>query len=284
VIAVTINFSQSVSQLKMKIFPALETHLRHVLDNFYARWPQPVPGIERLQQCRIVSHRGHYDNQQVFENTITAFDKARDEGVWGIEFDLRWTKDLHPVAIHDADLFRVFGSPLEVRQATFAELKSECYLVPAVDELIQRYGKKMHLMIELKTEDYPDPVEQNQILKNLLSALEPEKDYHLLALTPEMFNRIAVIPKSAFIPVARFNFFRLSQLAIAQNYTGLAGHYFFLTASRLKKHWKSKQKVGTGYINSKNCLFRELNRGVEWIFSDNAVELQKIVNRLLQEK
>jgi glycerophosphoryl diester phosphodiesterase len=44
------------------------------------------------------------------------------------------------------------------------------------------------------------------------------------------------------------------------------------------------QNLATGYVNSKNCLFRELNRGVEWIFSDNAVALQKIVNQLLQKE
>ena len=266
----------------MKILPTLETHLRQVLDNFCARWPQPVPSKERLQQCRIVAHRGDYDNRQVFENTIAAFDKAKNEGVWGIEFDLRWTKDLHPVVIHDADLGRVFGYGLEVHKTTVTELKSECPLVPSLDELIQRYGKKMHLMMEIKAEVYPDPVLQNQILKNLFSSLEPEQDYHLLAMTPEMFNQIAFVPKSAFIPIARLNFFHLSKLAIEQNYSGFAGHYLFVTASRMKRHRKSQQKVGTGFINSKNCLFRELNRGVEWIFSDNAVELQQIVNRLLQ--
>ncbi len=266
----------------MKIFHTLEAHLRQVLDNFYARWPQSLPSPKRLQQCRIVSHRGHYDNQLVFENTIEAFDQAEKEGVWGIEFDLRWTKDLHPVVIHDTDLHRVFASDLKIRQATLSELKTECPLVPSLEEMIQRYGKKMHLMVEIKAERYPDPVQQNRILKNLFSSLEPEQDYHLLSLTPKMFKLIDCFPKSAFVPIARFNFFRLSKLAIEQNYNGLAGHYLFLTASRLKKHWKSQQKVGTGYINSKNCLFRELNRGVEWIFSDNAIELQKIVNQLLQ--
>ena len=268
----------------MKIFHTLEAHLRQVPDNFYARLPQPVPSLERLQQCRIVSHRGHYDNQRVFENTIAAFDRVKNKGVWGIEFDLRWTKDLHPVVIHDADLQRVFGSNLRIRQATLAELKTVCPLVPSLEEMIQRYGKKMHLMVEIKAEPYPDPVQQNQVLKNLFSSLEPENDYHLLTLTLEMFERMAFVPKSAFIPIARFNFFRLSKLAIAQNYSGLAGHYLLLTASRLKKHLKSRQKVGTGYINSKNCLFRELNRGVDWIFSDNALELQQIVNRLLQNR
>jgi glycerophosphoryl diester phosphodiesterase len=268
----------------MRILPAIEARLRQALDYFYARWPQPVPSMERLQQCRIVSHRGYYDNRGVFENTFAAFDQAQNEGVWGIEFDLRWTKDLHPVVIHDADLSRVFGSNLVVQQATLTELKSECPLVPSLAEMIPRYGKKMHLMIEIKSEPYPDAHQQNRILKELLSPLEPESDYHFLTLTPEMFNRIAFVPRSALVPIARFNFLQLSKLAIEQNYTGFAGHYLFLTASRVKKHGESQQKVGTGYINSKNCLFRELNRGVEWIFSENALELQKIVNQLLQDR
>jgi len=269
-------------RFKMKLFRTPEAHLRHMLDYLFARWPQAVPGKDRLQQCKIISHRGDYDNQQIFENTIEAFGRAKAQGVWGIEFDIRWTKDLHPVVTHDADLRRVFGSQLKIHQVTLVELKSECPQVPSLEEMIQRYGNQVHLMVEIKTEVYPDPVRQNRILEDLFSPLEAEQDYHFLTMTPEMFNFIEFAPQSAFLPVARFNFLRLSKLAIAQNYTGLAGHYLLLTKTRLRKHRDFKQKMATGYVNSKNCLFRELNRGVEWIFSDNAVELQKVVNQLLQ--
>jgi len=268
----------------MKIFNTLEVRILQILDRFYARWPQAVPDRDRLQHCKIISHRGDYNNLNVFENTMNAFDRALDQGVWGIEFDLRWTKDLNPVAIHDVDLRRVFGLDVSIRQVTLAELKSRCSLVPSLAELTQRYGKKIHLMIEIKAEHYPDPVGQNRILSEHLSSLEPEKDYHLLAMRPEMFRLIECVPRSALLPIAYFNFSRLSKMAIAQNFSGLAGHYALLTRSRLKKHKELKQKLATGYVNSKNCLFRELNRNVEWMFSDNAVELQKIVNRLLQNE
>jgi glycerophosphoryl diester phosphodiesterase len=270
--------------LKMKIFNILEAKLRQILDFCYARWPQAVPDRDRLQHCKIISHRGDYDNHDIFENTIAAFDRAEGQGVWGIEFDLRWTKDLNPVVSHDADLGRVFGLNHCIRQMTRTELKSSCPLVPSLAEMIQRYGQKIHLMIEIKAEHYPDPRAQNRILKNLLSPLEPEADYHLLTLAPDMFDLIECVPRSALLPVARLNFRRLSQLAIEQNYSGIAGHYFLLTGSRLKKHKVFNQKSATGYINSKNCLFRELNRSVEWIFSDNAVELQNVVNQLLQKE
>jgi glycerophosphoryl diester phosphodiesterase len=266
----------------MKILSILEAQLRQILDSFYARWPQSIPSTNRLQQCKIISHRGVYDNLKVFENTFSAFDRAKAQGVWGIEFDLRWTRDLYPVTIHDSDLRRVFGSKLEIQKATLAELKSECPLVPSLAEMIQRYGKQIHLMVEIKAEAYPDPVRQVRILKDLFSPLEPEEDYHFLTMMPKMFDMIEFVPKSTFLPIARFNFLRLSKLAIEQNYSGLAGHYILLTKSRLKKHKELKQALATGYVNSKNCLFRELNRNVEWIFSDNASELQGIVNRLLR--
>jgi glycerophosphoryl diester phosphodiesterase len=266
----------------MKFLKIHEAYLRQVLDHFYARWPQTVPAEERLRHCKIIAHRGDHDNQVVFENTVAAFDRASAGGVWGIEFDLRWTKDLYPVVLHDANLRRVFGTDFDIHQATLSELKTECPLVPSLAELIPRYGKKMHLMVEIKAEVYPDPARQNRILEELFSPLQPVKDYHLLTMTPQMFNLIDCVPRNAFLPVAYFNFFQLSKLAIEQNYSGVAGHYVLLTRSRLKKHKTFMQNLATGYVNSKNCLFRELNRGVEWIFSDNAVELQKVVNQLLQ--
>lgn len=268
----------------MKVLPTLEAQIRHTLDQFYARWPQPIPAKDRLKQCKLISHRGDYDNQNIFENTVAAFDRARAGGVWGIELDLRWTKDLHPVVLHDTNLRRVFGSDCAIHQATLAELQSTCKRVPALAEIIARYGKKMHLMIEIKSEAYPDPTYQNRILAELLSPLQPVEDYHFLTLTPQMFNVIECAPRNAFLPVAHFNFFRLSKLAIRQNYSGVAGHYALLTRSRLKRHKAHMQNLATGYVNSKNCLFRELNRGVQWIFSDNAVELQRVVDQLLIEK
>ena len=58
--------------------------------------------------------------------------------------------------------------------------------------------------------------------------------------------------------------------------------YLLISDRLLKKHHIKNQFIGTGYVRSKNCLFRELNRGVEWIFSNHALELQSICNSLLE--
>jgi glycerophosphoryl diester phosphodiesterase len=139
-------------------------------------------------------------------------------------------------------------------------------------------------MVEIKEEEYPDPVYQNNVLKDLFDPLTPQIDFHLISLRPEMFMLINFVPPSTFLPSARLNVKRLSHQALLKNYRGVAGHYLLITNTILKKHHKQKQLVGTGFIGSKNCLSRELNRGVELIFSNNAVELQNICNSLLESK
>jgi glycerophosphoryl diester phosphodiesterase len=265
----------------MKFLHVLENSIQALLDAFYALWPQPFPAEERLKNCKIVSHRGEYDNRIVFENTLAALDQAKAAGVWGIECDLRWTKDLKPVVIHDPDLMRVFGLNLRICEVTLSELKSACSLVPCLEEVIQRYGKQLHLMLEIKKEGYPDPEYQNQVLADAFSSLKAGSDFHIITMSPHMFELIDFVDRSTFIAVARFNILKLSRLVRQENYGGLTGHYLFLTKAILQKHHDNQQKAGTGYVGSKNCLFRELNRGIEWLFSNNAAELQGVVDQLL---
>ena len=264
----------------MELTEKAERVLIDCIDFFFRIWPQQFPDRDRLKACKIVSHRGEHDNSVIFENTIEAFDLAYEKGIWGIEFDVRWTKDLHPVVIHDPDLKRVFGIDLTIGEVTRDELKSECPAVPSLAAVTEKYGKKLHFMIEIKAETYPDPERQNGILKDCFSSLEPRSDFHLMSLTPPMFDLITFVPVSALIPIATLNMVQLSELALKKNYCGVAGHYLLLNNAKLAKHREKGQHVGTGYPASKNCLFREINRGVEWIFSNNAGELQGIANRL----
>ncbi len=132
----------------MKLLDPLEPLFHVVADGLYAGFPQPKPGLVALRRCRIISHRGEHDNVMVYENTLAAFDKARDHGVWGIECDIRWTKDLVPVVFHDADLQRLFGNSLTIGQTLFAPLRKEFRQIPTLLEVLTRYGKNMHLMLQ----------------------------------------------------------------------------------------------------------------------------------------
>ena len=83
-------------------------------------------------------------------------------------------------------------------------------------------------------------------------------------------------PCAARLPIAELNFRALSNLALKTGYGGVNGHYLFISNTILKKHLKANQRVGTGFVSSANCLFREVNRGVEWIYTNHALRLLKI--------
>jgi len=266
----------------MRIPPFIEKNFHLISDFIFSIWPQPIPDKKRLMECKIISHRGEHDNISVIENSISAFENTLQKGIWGIELDLRWTKDLHPVIFHDPNLKRLFHSDTEISQLSLSELQKQYPLIPTLDEVVQKFGKKVHLMLEIKKEFYPDLEYQNQVLQQIFSPLEPFTDFHILSLSPEMFPMITFVEKSNFLPIAELNFTALSRIALKNNYCGITGHYLFLSNSILQKHRNIGQKIGTGFISSRNALFRELNRGIDWIFSNHAGKLQDIRDQYLQ--
>lgn len=257
----------------------MEYSILPMIDWIYSLLPRPLPTREQLNSCRVIAHRGEYDNIEIFENTLAAFEAAVEQGVWGIEFDIRWTRDLEPVVIHDRDLQRVFTLPLIISKSTLADIKQACPQVPTLTETIRRYGGRVHLMVEVKQEPYPDPQLQNRILREQFSALQPGEDFHVLGLSPAVFRLTTFAPQAAFLPVARLNVLRFSRLALGRSYAGVAGHYALLGSAFIRRHHSVGQKIGTGYIGSQNALYRELGRGVDWIFSNRAGAMQALIRR-----
>ena len=264
----------------MSFFDRVENRLLHWIDQIFERLPRAVPDMARLAGCRVVSHRGEYDGRLVLENTLAAFDAAAALGVWGIECDLRWTRDLVPVVTHDADLRRVFGLDRTVSACTLQDLQRDCPGLPTLAEVIGRYGGKTHLMVEVKQERYPDAHRQNRILRELFEGLTPGADFHLLSLTPDMFRLTPFAPPAACIPVARLNLPRLSRLALRNGYGGVAGHYALVGDAVIRRQHAAGQGVGTGYPCSLRVLAREVNRQVDWIFTNHAGDVQGWIHRL----
>ena len=262
----------------------LEYFLISCCDLIYSKIPQKKPDSKSLSKCKIISHRGEHDNVNVLENTLLAFDNAmQNEYIWGIELDFRWTSDFYPVVFHDPDLDRLFGSKIKIAEMSLSKLKKRFPQIPTLEEVIKRYGGKIHLMIEAKEEFYPRPQKQNKILKLLFANLSPCEDFHILSLDPQMLNLLNFVESSAKIPVAIFNTKSLSKISLEKKYAGLCGHYLLINNRKIEKHIACGQKIGVGYPNSRNNLFREINRGVEWIFCNNASKMSRTLKAELEK-
>lgn len=247
-----------------------------------AALPRRAPDPACWRDARIVAHRGDTRGGRVPENTLAAFDALRDSGVWGMEFDVRWTADLEPVLSHDPDLRRVFGLRERLADLSFATLRRRCPEVPHLEEILARYGGDLHLMIELKTEPYPDPERQRRRFADCLAGLTPAADYHVLALEPTLFEHVPEMPHAAWLPVARTNVAETSDFALRAGSGGIAGPAPLLSSARLARHRAAGQAVGVGLPFTRGLCERELLRGVDWLFSNHALRLAEWRGRALR--
>ena len=264
--------------------PFLETILLTIIDFFFKFLPQKIPDLDQLKGAKLVSHRGERDNKTVFENTLESLGKAAQNGVWGIEFDIRWTKDLVPVVFHDETAKRVFKKNVTIKDLTFLELREILPLIPSLEEVVEKLGKKIHFLIEIKKEKFPFLEEQKIILKKILSPLKEQSDYHTITLNPETLPLVDFLKPKTKLLVAELNFNHLLSIVQKENLGGLLGHYLFLGERILGELQNKNQILGTGYVRSKNLLFREVDRGVNWIFSNHAVEMEKMRQELIQKQ
>jgi len=102
----------------------------------------------------ILAHRGYLINGDP-ENSIPAFQTAIHFGADGLEFDIHLTVDRKFVCYHDDTLSRLGRSDF-IKNLHYHELKalelSEGVYIPSLEEILEEFGNKTTLNIELKTQ------------------------------------------------------------------------------------------------------------------------------------
>lgn len=105
----------------------------------------------------LYAHRGLHDNRtDAPENSLRAFQRAVDAG-FGIELDIRMTKDRIPVVFHDFTLKRICGAEGKVIDYTYEELQQfplcgSDQRIPRFEEVLKLVDGRVPLIVELKIE------------------------------------------------------------------------------------------------------------------------------------
>ena len=262
----------------------LERALLGLINLSFMLIPRSRPTREALGACKIISHRGEHDNRRVRENTLAAFNASAEAGCWGLEFDVRWTRDLQPVVFHDTNTERVFGIDLAVSQVSLAQLQQLVPQIPTLKQVVDRFGGRQHLMVELKRDELGAIAARAECLRETFSTLEAATDYHFLALQLDLFDLVGFAGAKACVPVAELNISELGRVARERGYGGVCAQYLLLNSRVISRHQHLGQQVGSGFAASKYGLFREINRGVDWVFSNHAVRLEAIRQESLRHE
>ena len=157
-----------------------------VLLNFYMIWPgKRRPEMERFKRVKY-AHRGLHDATKA-ENSMSAFAAAKEMG-FGIELDVRLSKDGELVVFHDNNLTRVVGKEGKVIDYTAEELANMSLLgtsdgIPTLRQVLELIDGSVPLLIEVKM----DPKEGG-VAEKLIEVIEGYKGDFIV----ESFNPFAL--------------------------------------------------------------------------------------------
>jgi len=130
------------------------------LSDISARSSDEIGGsIVSQHPFMAIAHRGA--SSYAPENTFAAYDLALEMGAQHIELDVHLTTDGQVVVIHDDRLDRTTDGSGPVAVCSLAELKAldagswfgQAFAgarIPTLDEVLERYGGRAHLHIEIK--------------------------------------------------------------------------------------------------------------------------------------
>ena len=121
---------------------------------FVWQWKKNPQNFYPNSRPLIFGHRGSPTNTT--ENTLASFEKAIDDGVDGLEFDVRLTKDKQIVIFHDSDLQRLAGVNKKIQDLTYEELQEikleQGHRIPRLDGFVPLLEKIKAVNIEIKSD------------------------------------------------------------------------------------------------------------------------------------
>jgi glycerophosphoryl diester phosphodiesterase len=100
------------------------------------------------------AHRGLHEGSAFPENSLIAFAAALELGA-GIECDLRLTADDQILVFHDADAWRLCGSPMRIAGSTLADLGRLGIgeqPIPRLPSLLDLVAGRVPLLLEVKVD------------------------------------------------------------------------------------------------------------------------------------
>lgn len=135
------------------------------------------------------AHRGLHGKLAAYkdaapENSLKAFERAVEQG-FGIELDVRLSKDGEIVVFHDDTLTRVAGSDKKVRELTLSELRELSLLgtdekIPLFSEVLSLVNGRVPLLVEIKEDGFDHSVTE----KALELLREYKGDYIVESFSP----------------------------------------------------------------------------------------------------
>tara|TARA_Y100001970_G_scaffold117782_1_gene146370 strand:- start:10 stop:819 length:810 start_codon:yes stop_codon:yes gene_type:complete len=230
----------------------------------------------------IIGHRG--SPTKITENTKPSFEKALDQGVEGIELDIRLTKDKKIVVFHDDNLLRLSGVNIGVKDLAYTEMlthtlkkeknQKEGVVAPQLEDLLPVLNKSEVINIEIKSDSFFD---SSEIVDYLISFLDNNNlDYKCIVscFNPLMLWRLRRKRPQTIIGLLYTKRVPLHSTynmmwAMACRADNLHIHYDFIDSWIVKWAKRKGMRVNSYTINNGAIYKKVIRAKADGIFTDN---------------
>ncbi len=253
-----------------------------------------------MKYIKILAHRGYLINGEP-GNSIPAFQTAVLHGADGLEFDVHLTSDNRFICYHN-DTLKKLGRSNAIKNLSHKELTSielsEGITIPSLEEVLDLFGNKITLNIELKSQkegakELVELIHQFNLTDDLtklivssffytplkkIKVIDPEIPTGLLChcskdqiQVVKELNCNAIHPYYNIIPKDWVKFHSLWLTTFLHNF------YFQRT---IKKAQKLGLFVNPWTVNDKKYLSAAIQKQVDNIITDNVEQALRLRNQL----
>lgn len=253
--------------------------------------------IEKTRQLEVTAHRGASIDYP--ENTMSAFNGAKELGADWIELDVQQTKDGKIIVFHDKNFKRVTGVNANTWELTYEEVSKldashyfdEEYFVvsdsitiehdsnsderiPLLEEVI-KFAKENHikLNIELKPTGHETDLEKSVI--DIIHELEFKNECVITSQVYEVLERVKEYDKDIeTVYVMSLAYGDIAPLEAADNFSIEATS---VTKKLVKRVHKKGKKLYAWTVNTEENIRKMIDLNVDNIITDDVALSKEII-------
>lgn len=201
----------------------------------------------------LLGHRGARASTGIPENTLASFDLALEHGCDGFEFDVRLMACGAAVVCHDPKVGKITVARAQVKQLP---------QLPRLNDVIQRYGQRAFLNIELKVKDL-----ESKVL-TALAEFPPRQGYVVSSFIPDVVMELEARSSSVMIGIICETSGQLARWReLPVDY--VIPHQALVNRSLVEEIQHAGLRVFVWTVNDKEAMVRLADLGVDGIISDD---------------
>lgn len=232
---------------------------------------------------KVIAHRGY--SAVAPENTLAAFRAAIDAGADAIEFDLRLTKDGHPVVMHDAAVDRTTDGHGLVADLTLAQVRALSAnkrfaprfaeeRVPTLDEVLALARGRVMALAELKD---PDRKRLPGLLAEALDRHDMARRTLVISFHAPSLARFRALRPEAPVGLLALPYDPPGRRAMQVKADAALGFFGALDRRVVKASQAAGIEVFTWTVNDPAALRRVARLGVDGIITDDVKAAQAAI-------